>query len=90
MSELVMKTKRYPNITLCEKAIHNPKEPRHFMTVCPTEKKYVAKIDGVTICNAKKVWILNEVANVIVHPVVYFHIQDIVEVILLLMRIILF
>lgn len=64
-------------ITLVKGAIHNPNEPRHFMTFTNKEGKIKAVYDDLIIASAEKYWLMQEVAHVIISPVIYFHRQNV-------------
>ena len=60
-------------ITLVKKAIHNPKEPRHYMTVNSVEGHFSATHNGVSVASTNKALEMLEVAHILVRPVYYFH-----------------
>lgn len=72
----VQKKKKYSNITLVKDAIHSPSEPRHWMSVVVNQKPHEACIEGTTVASAKQVWIMHEVAHIVIAPVTYFHPDD--------------
>ncbi len=65
------------DVTLVKDAIHNPSEPRHFMTVTPAGSRPVAAISGHTIAESSEALICKEVGRGIYDPVVYFPRDDV-------------
>ena len=65
------------NVTLVEDAIHNPAEPRHFMTVTPTGDRRVATIGGHVVADSTAALVCKEVGRGIYDPVVYFPRADV-------------
>jgi len=59
-------------ITLIKDAIHNKKEPRHFMTLGQCKFKVQAKYKGKVVASSSRATVLHEVAQIIVDPVYYF------------------
>ncbi|MGI9606532.1 MAG: DUF427 domain-containing protein [Acidimicrobiales bacterium] len=65
------------DVTLVDGAIHNPADPRHFMTVTPVGARRVATIDGHVIADSNGALVCKEVGFGIYDPVVYFPREDI-------------
>jgi uncharacterized protein (DUF427 family) len=63
-------------ITLIEKAIHRPDEPRHFMEFSYPTARYFAMIGDRVIADSDKVLKLSEVGYHIYDPVIYFPLAD--------------
>ena len=67
-----------PNaVTLVRGAIHNPSEPRHFMTITEATGRCRATAGGVTIAESENVKVVKEVGGAIYDPVVYFPRADV-------------
>jgi uncharacterized protein (DUF427 family) len=64
-------------ITLVDDAIHNPAEPRHFMTVTPAGDRRVAIVDDHVIADSAAALVCKEVGRGIYDPVVYFPRADV-------------
>ena len=64
-------------VTLVKDAIHNPSEPRHFMTFKPADGTFVALISDLEVARTTEAMIMHEVAHVIISPVIYFPEKDI-------------
>ena len=65
------------SITLVKGAIHNPAEPRHFMTIRPADGIFVAKIGEVKLVTSQAALVMHEVAHLIIDPVIYFPASDV-------------
>ena len=64
-------------ITLVKNAIHNPSEPRHFMTLTKLSDEFCVTVNGVKLTQSKSVMAMHEVAHIIIDPVLYFPESDI-------------
>ena len=67
------------DVTFVEGAIHNPADPRHFMTVTPVGVRQVAAIDGQVIADSTAALVCKEVGRGIYDPIVYFPRDDVGE-----------
>ncbi|MDJ0771395.1 MAG: DUF427 domain-containing protein [Ilumatobacter sp.] len=65
------------DVTLVEGAIHNPADPRHFMTVTPADGRRVATIADRVIADSATALVCKEVGRSIYDPVVYFPRADV-------------
>lgn len=65
------------NVTLVEGAIHNPREPRHFMTIVAAPTRQVATLDGQVVADSADAVVVKEVGRAIYDPVVYFPRADV-------------
>lgn len=65
------------NVTLIEGAIHNPSEPRHFMTIVAATTRRVATVNGQVVADSADAVIVKEVGREIYDPVVYFPRADV-------------
>ncbi len=65
------------DVTLIEDAIHNPDEPRHFMTVLPAGDGRSVSIGGTVIAESDDAVVVREVGYSIYEPVLYFPREDI-------------
>ena len=65
------------DVTLVPDAIHNPADPRHFMTVTPAGGRRVATIAGHVVADSADALVCKEVGFGIYDPVVYFPRADI-------------
>ncbi len=65
------------DITLIKNAIHNPAEPRHYMTLTPRQDEYYLSVGETVVGKSKKVIAMHEVAHIILDPVHYFPQKDI-------------
>jgi uncharacterized protein (DUF427 family) len=63
-------------ITLVEKSIHRPDEPRHFMEFTYPAVRYIAMIGDRPVAESAKVLKLSEVGYHIYDPVLYFPLTD--------------
>ncbi|MDA9951782.1 DUF427 domain-containing protein [Oligoflexaceae bacterium] len=52
------------------------------MTVKPQDCMVTAFVGNTKIAEAEKVWIMNEVAHIIINPVYYFHSQNVLSEVL--------
>ena len=64
-------------VTLVKGAIHNPADPRHFMTVTPAEGRRVATVEGHAVADSAAALVCKEVGFGIYDPVVYFPRTDV-------------
>lgn len=64
-------------ITLAEGTIHNPKEPRHFMTLTPLKRRVRVSLDGVMLAETISAVRLLEVGYKMYPPVIYIPAKDI-------------
>jgi uncharacterized protein (DUF427 family) len=60
------------DVTLVQGAIHDPGEPRHFMTVTPAGGRRTATVDGRVVADSTEALVCKEVGRGIYDPVVYF------------------
>ena len=65
------------DVTLIEDAIHNPDEPRHFMTVLPVGEARSVSIGGTVVAESSDAVVVREVGYSIYEPVLYFPRADI-------------
>ena len=63
---------KYKEITLVAGAIHNPDEPRHYMTITDSPQLWRAKIENYTLAESSAALELKEVGSHIYSPVIYF------------------
>ena len=68
---------KYDEITLVAGAIHNRKEPRHYMTIRKNQKLWSAEIEGHTIARSQSTLEVKEVGLEIYSPVIYFPLEDV-------------
>ena len=59
-------------ITLVKEAIHNPNEPRHYMTISKSNKTWYAKLGSRRLAESNRVLELREVGYSIYSSVIYF------------------
>ena len=64
-------------ITLVKNAIHNPTEPRHFMTITPCPSPTIVTIEGMEVARSERAVVIHEVAHLILDPVYYFPKDDV-------------
>lgn len=67
------------DVTLISDAIHNPGEPRHFMTVTPAGGRLTATVDGHVVADSTDALVCKEVGRRIYDPVVYFPRDDVAD-----------
>jgi uncharacterized protein (DUF427 family) len=67
------------DVTLIQGAIHNPDEPRHFMTVTSAGGRRTATVDGHVVADSADAVVCKEVGRGIYDPVVYFPRDDVAE-----------
>lgn len=65
------------DLTLVQDAIHNPDEPRHFMTITPVGQERSASIDGTEVARSNGAVVVKEVGRSIYDPVLYFPRRDV-------------
>ena len=59
-------------ITLIKDAVHNPTEPRHYMTLTELKGEFSARFKSLSFIHSNKVLKMSEVAHKIIDPVYYF------------------
>ncbi len=67
------------DVTLVQGAIHNPDEPRHFMTVTRAGGRRLATVDGHVVADSTDALVCKEVGRGIYDPVVYFPRDDVAD-----------
>jgi uncharacterized protein (DUF427 family) len=65
------------DVTMVQGAIHNPDEPRHFMTITPANRVRSASIDGTEVARSDRAVVVKEIGRSIYDPVVYFPRADV-------------
>ena len=68
---------QYPKITLIKNAIHNPSEPRHYMTLTQASQIRFAKIDNHILAQSDQCLIMREIAHIIIDPIYYYSKQSV-------------
>lgn len=77
MSALQPVAEQFNYVTLVADAIHNPAEPRHFMSVKPSGTEVVVEHSGIELARSKRALRLSEVGKAIYRPVFYIPRRDI-------------
>lgn len=67
----------YPEITMSEQTIHNPKEPRHFMRAKPVPRRIRIRRGGVVIAESDDALRITELAKDMLDPVFYLPKSDV-------------
>lgn len=65
------------DVTHVQNAIHNPDDPRHFMTVTPAGEDRSASIGGVEVARSSNAVAVKEVGGQIYDPMIYFPRDDV-------------
>ncbi|MFK8033572.1 MAG: DUF427 domain-containing protein [Hyphomicrobiales bacterium] len=65
-------------VTMATEAIHNPKEPRHFMRLKPVSRRVQVSLNGAILADTTNAMRLTEVGRDIYDPVIYIPEADIV------------
>lgn len=65
-------------VTLAERALHNPNEPRHFMRLKPVENMIQIVLDGSVLAESKDALRLLEVGRDFYDPALYLPRADVV------------
>jgi uncharacterized protein (DUF427 family) len=68
----------YPEITLSEETIHNPKEPRHFMRVKPVPRTVRVYRGGKMIAESDNALRVTELGKDMYDPIFYLPKEDII------------
>lgn len=65
------------DVTLVQNAVHNPGDPRHFMTITPAGQDRAVSIGGVEVARSSNALAVKEVSTTIYDPMLYFPRDDV-------------